>query len=781
MADIGFIVHRTYFYQNNQVYLAFIGRLQQGETFALLETREKPGFYLRASSAALTEMETITTDLKTLDGERVNRAEFSSLSDRDKQARALKGQGIRLYESDIGFHDSFLQHKGIRGQVAITGPWSPGQKVDRVYKNPQIEAAQDWPRLTYMAFDLETDPYGEEIWAFSALLKGDGVSQEGVWDSRDLGGERGLLEQFRTIMTLWDPDIITGWNIIDFDLPKLFLRMEKQGVPLDWGRSKEKARFFPGEGKMTPSYQIPGRQVVDALRAVRSGPETYEDYKLETVAQSVLGRGKEVSQSGEEKLAQLIQLRETRKESFLSYCLEDSRLVRDILEKTGLMELTIRRAALTGISLSKAWTSIQAFESLYSTELHKKGRVLPDYGVDGLPVGDSLGGAILSPKAGFYRNVLTFDFKSLYPTIIRTFNIDPLSFIPPAEYPKVFPLHQRSDFIETPGGQLFRRERAILPEVLTRFHQFREEAKEKGDSTASFVYKIIQNSIYGCLGSPQCRLAASDLAGAITGFGHYLLNWCRRWFQQEGFQVIYGDTDSVFVHAQENLTPEELHQLGNQLAARINGELTQHIKETYQVNSELELEFETIFARFFLPTLRHGEDLSVGRAKGYAGRPWVKEKSWKHGAMIIKGMEAVRRDWTRLARDFQIELLSLLFDDQPQSAFSQVIKELLLKLNQGELDHKCLYTKMLRKPVQDYTHNKPPHVQAAEHLPSKAQRGLIRYQITQDGPRPEGMGRLNYEHYVEKQLLPIAESIEGVLDFKISPFLDQTGQMDLFG
>ncbi|WP_028975206.1 DNA polymerase II [Spirochaeta cellobiosiphila] len=781
MADTGFIVHRTYLYQDNKPQLVFLGRLNQGQTFAIIINTEQPCFYIRQSQSVLIDIPTQDTEYKTIDGEPVKKCSFPNTQEYDKQVNHLKAMGIRLYESDIAFHDSFLMDKGIKGQISIEGTWIKGDRVDRIYRNPEIKRQEEWPQLSYLVFDIETNPYEDEIWAFSAVLQGPSESKEGVWDSRDLGGEKELLTHFRSLVQEWDPDIITGWNIIDFDLPYVFKRMKKLGVTSDWGRSKEPARYFPSEGKQGPSYQIPGRQVLDGLRAVRSGPDQFDDYKLETVAQAVLGRGKEIEEAGTDKLKKLIDLRTNRKEDFLSYCLEDSRLVRDILEKTGLMALTIRRAALTGISITKAWTSIQAFEFLYGVELHKRAYVLPDYGVDTLPTGDALGGAIITPKAGLYRNVLTFDFKSLYPSIIRSFNIDPLSYLPPYRYPETFPAHKREEFIETPGGQLFSREPAILPEVLTKFHNYREKAKQNEDNIASFVYKIIQNSIYGCLGSPGCRLAGNDLAGAITGFGHYLLNWCKQWFLDQGHPVIYGDTDSVFVHIPEELSPQELYSKGQLLTRQINTDLNIHVKEKFNVQSVLDLEFETIFAHFFLPTLRHSLDLTQGRAKGYAGLPWRKNNDqWNKGKLIIKGMEAVRRDWTRLAKDMQLELLDLLFTEQKQESFASYLKALVKDLKEGLKDEQCQYTKMLRKPVAAYTKSRPPHVQAAALLPPQKQQGLIRYCITTEGPQPVGMGQIDYNHYIEKQLIPIAESIEGVLSFKITPFLDSTGQLDLF-
>ena len=120
-----------------------------------------------------------------------------------------------------------------------------------------------------------------------------------------------------------------------------------------------------------------------------------------------------------------------------------------------------------------------------------------------------------------------FDFKSLYPSVIRTFNIDPLSYVarPGAG----------DDLIETPGGA-FRREPAILPRMLDELFPRREAAKKAGDDVASNAIKILMNSFYGVLGTPACRFYNPALANSITGMGSEMLLWSKRWFEAARLQ-----------------------------------------------------------------------------------------------------------------------------------------------------------------------------------------------------------------------------------------------------
>jgi DNA polymerase-2 len=158
-----------------------------------------------------------------------------------------------------------------------------------------------------------------------------------------------------------------------------------------------------------------------------------------------------------------------------------------------------------------------------------------------------------------HRNVWVFDFKSLYPSIIRTFNIDPLAYVANESAER--------DLIDTPGGA-FRREPAILPGILDELFPRREAAKKAGDDVASNAIKILMNSFYGVLGTPACRFHNPALANAITGQGRELLLWSKQWFEAAGFRVIYGDTDSLFVLSGAD-DPAEARAEGLKLADRL--------------------------------------------------------------------------------------------------------------------------------------------------------------------------------------------------------------------
>ena len=183
----------------------------------------------------------------------------------------------------------------------------------------------------------------------------------------------------------------------------------------------------------------------------------------------------------------------------------------------------------------------------------------------------------------------------------------------------------------------------------------------------------------------------------------------------------------------------------------------------------LEVEFETLFVRFVMPTLRGSDQ---GSKKRYAG---MIEQPGKKPELVFKGLETVRTDWTPLARQFQRELYARVFTDQPVDDY---VKQIVQALEESRLDDKLVYRKRLRRDVDEYRANTPPHVQAARLAGISS--GWVEYVITAVGPRTvkSNKERLDYDHYKVKQLAPIAD---GVLQFLGTDFNALTdAQLDFF-
>ena len=370
---------------------------------------------------------------------------------------------------------------------------------------------------------------------------------------------------------------------------------------------------------------------------------------------------------------------------------------------------------------------------------------------------------VLEPRPGLHSNVWVFDFKSLYPSIIRTFNIDPLSYV-------ANPTSEHGDLIHVPGGA-FRRSPAILPRMLDELFPQRAAAKKAGDDVASNAIKILMNSFYGVLGTPACRFSNPALANSITGTGREMLLWSKRWFEAAGFDVLYGDTDSLFVHSHSGdpgAAFEEAHELG----VALNGELDRYISERWQVQSRMELEFEKLYLKLFLPRARHS---TRGASKRYAGLV--------HGAtdadnVEFVGMEVVRGDWTDLAKQIQRQLYQRLFTGQRVDTY---LADMVQQVRRGALDEALVYRKNLRKSMNDYTSTPPPHVVAARKSTQPPER-LIRYVMTTAGAEPldNVQHPLDREHYIDKQIKPVAEPVLITLGLDFERVIGDSRQIDLY-
>jgi DNA polymerase-2 len=262
------------------------------------------------------------------------------------------------------------------------------------------------------------------------------------------------------------------------------------------------------------------------------------------------------------------------------------------------------------------------------------------------------------------------------------------------------------------------------------------------------------NSFYGVLGTPRCRLHSPPTANAITRFGQEILLWTKGWFEREGYTVLYGDTDSLFIESGAD-SVEEASDLGRSLSERVNKDLGDHLRKAYGVDSRLQLQFECLYERFFLPGLRHSRE---GSKKRYAGL--VRDKGEEK--IVFTGLESKRRDWTELAKIFQYDLLWRVFHDEPVDRF---VRGFVTELRSGRHDDHLVYTKALRKDPEQYTKTTPPHVKAARQMAERDSR-LISYVMTTAGPEPVGetSNPIDYDHYVEKQIRPVAEAVLACLD-----------------
>jgi DNA polymerase II len=756
------------------------GRLESGETFLVRDDRQRPHFYVRAIDAPRAQQlgapQPTPTEQRDFSGARVSRIEVDAPPDVPGVRDRLHAAGIDTLEADVRFPVRYLIDRGIKGSCEIVGDWTPGPAIARVFDNPDVLPGQAKIEPRVLSFDIETDPKGARLLAISLyspdideVLIVDGSGREMPGKAVRCQDERAALDAFCERIARLDPDVLTGWNTIDFDftvLQKIATRLQH---PLHLGRDTgtlriRKAEGYFGSGQAT----IPGRLVLDGIDLLRGAFIRMEDYSLDAVAREVLGEGKAVTGDARERINEIVHNYRHDLPAFALYARTDARLAYDIVEKMQLVRLAFARSQLAGMTPDRVAASIASFDFVYLTELHKRGIVAPTVRSDDSRVyAAQQGGHVLEPVTGLHRNVRVFDFKSLYPNIIRTFNIDPLSYVADPS--------TAGNLIETPGGS-FSRGPAILPRLLDDLFPRREAAKRAGDSVAANAIKILMNSFYGVLGTRACRFFNPALANSITGTGKEILLWSKRWFENAGFTVFYGDTDSLFVGspagapAEDDYAQAALSRQGDKLAQALNKDLSTYIRERWGLESRLELEFEKLYLRLLLPRARHS---TRGASKRYAGLVHQQDNA----QVEFVGMEVVRRDWTALAKQVQRELYQRLFTGQPVETY---LTDMVRAVRNGELDDKLVYRKNLRKGSEEYTATTPPHVAAARKS-TQPQGRSISYVMTTAGAEPidNVQHPLDREHYVNKQIQPVAEPVLATLGLDFEQLIGDGRQAEL--
>ena len=677
-----------------------------------------------------------------------------------KQARRLRECGVDVYEADVRPPERYLMERFITAPVLFGGVASPGGLLQDAHMKP---APGYRPRLKLVSLDIETTAHGE---LYSIALEGCGQRQVYMLGPPNGGNEPldfdlqycashlEMIERLNAWIARHDPDAIIGWNLVQFDLRILQRHAERCQLPLLFGRDGSEMEWREHGNRSQHFFAAAaGRLIIDGIEALRSATWSFSSFSLEHVSQTLLGEGKSID-NPYQRMAEIDRRFAEDKPALAKYNLKDCELVTRIFDKTELLTFLLERASVTGLAADRSGGSVAAFEHLYMPMMHRQGYVAPNLGdVTGE---DSPGGFVMDSQAGLYDSVLVLDYKSLYPSIIRTFLIDPVGLVVGTREEGV------GATVDGFRGGRFSREKHCLPAIVKQIWDGRDAAKREGNKPLSQALKIIMNAFYGVLGSSGCRFFDPRLASSITMRGHEIMHQTRRLIESQGYKVIYGDTDSTFVWLGHAHSEVDAARIGGALVAHVNRWFARHLQEEFELDNALELQFETHYRRFLMPTIRGSEE---GSKKRYAG---LVQKSDGNEAMVYKGLETVRSDWTPLAQKFQQELYLRIFKGE---SYREYVREYARATVAGEFDELLVYRKRLRRALGDYERNVPPHVRAARIAdefnrlhgrPLQYQNGgSIRYVITLAGPEPLEVRRapIDYDHYLTRQLQPVADAI----------------------
>lgn len=546
-----------------------------------------------------------------------------------------------------------------------------------------------------------------------------------------------LLEQFAEFFRVYDPDVIIGYNICNFDFPYLDKRAKQLGcvmfsflsrVASEKMRVRDTVFGSKAYGKReSQEAVIEGRVVLDILMSIQR-EHKLRHYTLNAVSAHFLGEQKEdVHHSQITRLHEESIVTRTR---LAVYCLKDAYLPQRLLDKLMLMYNLVEMARITGVPLDYILSKGQQIKtvSLIYREAKLVSNYIPYYvhkkGIDDDYCDDSYEGAtVLEAKKAYYDTpIVILDFSSLYPSIMQSCNMCYTTLIEKSNIHK----YDSSNYTTTPNGDSFMKESVkmgILPIILTRFLEERKkvknqmkkfDARELNPSETStravldgrqLAIKISANSIYGFTGATVGKLPCIEISGGVTAWGRDMIDFTKkiveeRYPKTDKFgeaDVIYGDTDSVMIK-RLNATVGEMLAFGKEAAAIVTGALNEKFGNKYAA-----LLVEKVYFPFLLIN-----------KKRYAGLLWTKPD--KYDKIDAKGIETVRRDNCLLVKNtIQGALDRLLIHSDVEGA-KNFVKKMVSDLYQGEIDISLLViTKGLTKKSEDYV-NKQTHVELAEKM-----------------------------------------------------------------
>lgn len=688
------------------------------------------------------------------------------------------------FEHDVEFERKYLLEKQIFLETTYTAEYLEKKiecNADITGELIKLQESSEKINPKILYFDIETYDNGKGI-SYDAnpiLMISVFGDEEKVFVAQNYTtnhkkvqlckNEKEMLVEFENYVKKYNPDILSGYNIKGFDIPYLLKRYEIHKIPVSLGASgintlKNKKKIFAEGVLLFDIYQL--------LRNIMRNSITDGIFTLDNVSQKLLHEKKI-----EVELPELSKVwddpdRAREIDTYVEYCLKDSILCDQLWEyfKYDTLEfarmLNVDYEQLTHLSFSQI---VEYYLIQRSREFNQVIPNKPDQ--EDIKTRSDLrfqGAFVFDPKPGLYENIAVFDFRSLYPSIIESHNITKGR------------LNRKKidNSFEVPGKPYFfeKEPKAFIPTLTEQIIERRGRLKELIKTTDEkdkpilksriLTLKIIANSLYGYLGFYMARWYSFECAESVTAFGRHYIKEVIETFNKKELEVIYSDTDSIFILL-KNKDIDYAIKLADETNEKLPGMMT--------------LELENIYDRGIFVELR---GVQRGAKKKYALLD--KEQNMK-----VAGMIMVRGDWSGVARKIQREVTETLLKTKNVGLAQTFVKEQIKKLSERPLKDFVITTR-LKKPVEEYE-TKGPHVIAAMRMKEKGEYVragsnisyiIVKGDTTRIGDRarlPEEVDKKNidYEYYIDNQILPALEGIFDVFGIDINEVHNMKDQQSL--
>lgn len=808
------LLDADYILNSSKPIIRLFGRTEQGNAVCVFYEGFKPYFYARQPvegpeivSADVTEK---FVPIGFRPAERLFKAVLNNPQDVAKVRERLEAKGIETFEADVLFKYRFMVDNGLKGMgwISVDGEKTFTKTVKcAAYHAKNVRPAErsDNYELRYLSFDIECipgdakkplnskkDPIVIIALSFKPKYKNYDTlvlvaKPANGNDVQGFSSEKEMLQAFLDIISNYDPDIITGYNINSFDIPYLLDRLEKNALPKTFGRANDKPVYTHTFG-MTQECVIPGRIVVDPYQLIRRDAWVkFHRYDLNTVAKAMLGEEKHDVEYGE--MPKLWKGGHEELAKFVEYARKDAELsLRLVLEKR-LLDKFFEIAKISGVLLQDTFGGqSQRIEIMLLHEFRKRNFVMPtkpaktemskrlkERDTQGLQ-----GATVLEPKKGLHADgcTLVLDFKSLYPSLMIAHNISPDTLIVD---------NSDSPCNVAPNGTKFVRKEireGIMPFVLVNLFEARHAIKKamksaRGEerrimNARQLALKDISNSIYGYTGYVRARLYVIDVAAAITAYGRENIEKTKKTVEENfPVEVIYGDTDSLLVKT--NLTNlDEAKELGEKISKYVTNEL----------QGKLQLEFEKIYRTFLILT-----------KKRYAGWKFIFDGEWKD-EIEMKGIETIRRDWCGLVTETMKDVLDIILKEGDVQKAIARLRNVVEQLKRGEIPlEKLTVIKGITKSIESYE-GMLPHIELAKKITERSPEGVKvgdrlgfviikgNAMLSKRAEDPAYVKKHNIpidsDYYIHSQLFPPIERILASLGITKSELLGGGRQSSIF-
>ena len=486
------------------------------------------------------------------------------------------------------------------------------------------------------------------------------------------GNEREILLRFVEIIKEQDPDIIVGYNQDNFDWPYIRKRAEKLSVKLNIGRDGSEISFRGGRPK------IAGRLNVDLYDIAMK-----LDVKVKTLENVAEFLGRKVELADIEAKDIYKRWMAGDKESVLKYSRQDVLNTYFIAEELLPMHYELSRMIrIPTDDVARIGRGKQVDWFLLS-EAYKIGEIAPNPA----EVEESYEGAfVLEPSRGLHKNVVCLDFASMYPSIMIAYNISPDTYV----FGKC-----EDCYVAPEVGHKFRKQpdgffKRILKMLIEKRREIKKQMKDLDRNSREYLLldikqqtlKILTNSFYGYTGWSGARWYCRQCAEATTAWGRHLIKSAVEIAKKLGFEVLYGDTDSIFVK-KDKLSLEKIRDEVEKLI--------EEISEKFPVQIEVDEYYKTIF---------------FVEKKRYAGLT-------EDGILVVKGLEVRRGDWCELAKNVQKSVIEIILKEENPEKAAEYVRKVINDIKSGKvrLEDVVIYKGLTKRP--DKYESKQAHVKAA--------------------------------------------------------------------